>query len=396
MKTSWRLGVWAAVIIGINGDNNFYDTLADFPTFKQIGNAEIYHIPTLYPSVTYTVANSVYLTVDGLKKTKTKTCGEAMAQGYVYYWRCAVCLDTVQLSVNPADENQPPIYDMASCNPFSNPQCQICYVGDPGTVVEITVHASDTGDPLGLIECLLFNERDCGVRSCSNGHYASTYLSINNDSFVSSNSNCIPCAPGTWLTCIDDDTCSYTIPSAPGTFDGGGEIYKPDGQEPVGSCFTCQSAGNGKVHYGQTPRKTIIDISSTTPLGWYCPGGDKPPVLCTAPFVGANEDNTGCVCSDGYYPDGSGACNECPPGSMCPNGQIMECPDDTYQNVPGSIICISCLSQDGTTNACEEESASLKMRKCIGVYKAQLPLCVGCNACIRPYSNSPAGVVQCY
>ena len=82
---------------------------------------------------------------------------------------------------------------------------------------------------------------------------------------------------------------------------------------------------------------------------------------------------------------------------MCPDGERMECPDDTYQDVEGSTMCIPCVAEGGGTNECENrKEQSKKMRKCTGVYKAEPPLCVQCNACRRPYDDISPGVIDCY
>lgn len=239
----------------------------------------------------------------------------------------------------------------------------------------------------------MMEQVDCGAKSCSNGYYSTTYLNKDSRGYVISHNECLPCKPGTWLTCIDVANCAYDVPESKGTFSGGEQIYKPKGLDPVGACFSCETAGNSKEHYGKT--NVAIGIESSNPSDWYCPGGNLPPVMCKAPYSGSNTNRTYCACPAGYYNRGGvDPCVVCPPGYRCVDGEQQACPDNYYQDQSGASECLPCLLNGGLSNSCEINGQ--KMRKCVGAYKSQPPLCVQCNACRHWYESSSAGVVDCY
>ena len=349
-----------------------------------------------YPTFQYSLVKTQPL--KPLTASKLFTCGSVLYPGYISFQKKTAFSNLVygdyrKIPIDPIDGKTPAIPNIAVCNPWSDFYgCTACVHENTGYEAVVRVFRSDVGLQLETT-CVLLIQEDCGVRTCQQGEYASTYLNADEYGFVVSNTRCIQCPPGTWLTCINDNTCQYTIPSSQGVFETGGAIY--DIQDPVGGCFSCDTAGRPKVHYGQTSRKTIIPVTASDPLKWYCPGRDAPPVMCNPPYASANANSTGCVCEQGYYAVNSmDKCQICPPGSMCADGERQECPDGSYQDASGATMCNSCFLDDGQTNFCE--SVQKKMRKCTGSYKSQIPLCVGCNACIRPYSDNPAGVVDCY
>ena len=317
-------------------------------------------------------------------------CSDVLYPGYIVFW---VNDDDIRnIPLTPADgSNKYELNQITTCNPLSDVQCQSCTKNNMGYRSQLTLSRSDTNEIVVSSTCLLFINGDCGVTSCSNGQYASEFLATDSGGFVTSHTRCLPCAPGTWLTCINDASCSYEIPKRNENFYGGTAIYSPDGQVPVGKCFSCSTAAN-KEHYGQTPYATTTP-QAKTPLPWICPGGDLPPKPCHAPYVGSDENNTRCVCAEGSYSIGGDTCALCSPGAMCPGGVFQACPDDYYQDQPGATSCNPCLSPTGVALGC---NATSSMRKCTGVFKAQRPLCVQCNMCRREYISDPAGQVDCY
>jgi hypothetical protein len=164
--------------------------------------------------------------------------------------------------------------------------------------------------------------------------------------------------------------------------------------DAVGSCFSCESAGN-KMHYGMTNRKSAIDRGNSNPLPWYCPGGSEPPVMCKPPFIGANSNFTACTCKPGeYLVGGTNPCQICPPGYMCYDGLLIECQDDYYQDRSGASECNPCLSDANQPIQCL--GSGLKLVKCRGPQKSKRPQCVPCNSCRHDYDLDSAAVNDCY
>ena len=379
-------------------------TVAEIPTEQSNGLDEIINnrIPEFF----------FYLKVQEPRNTLTKSdlpsCGEVLKPGYILFKQLSIDVKKStyhKIELKPGKDT-PGMDSILNCNPFTNTDCKGCAVGQAGVEAQLTVTRGES-EAMGLgvsvltkrlmlSKCVFFRQADCGPKFCSNGEYASEFLVTDINGYSVSKNTCVPCSPGTWLTCIDDAACTYNIQKTPGSLETNGKIYKPDGLDLVGKCFDCKSAGNNKVHYGKTSKKTIIQEGAGDPLRWYCPGGSDPPVLCPLPFAGANANFTACVCQPGQYLSLGYGCQICPSGSMCPNGERIECPDGTYQNNTGATMCNSCLFADGMSNECESRFPPKKMRKCKFPYKSEIPLCVGCNACIRPYGGVSAGTVECY
>jgi hypothetical protein len=377
-------------------------TLVDLPKFYQRNAWD--EFTGYVPSFSYSLTASTPF--KALKTTDLLTCGQVLQQGYINFEKKQFNIQqgffygSLQISLNPKTDSTPALVLIPKCNPYMDTNCKACAKDNAGYEATVSVYREDQGDPVAKIQCVHFDQLDCGARTCKQGEYASGYITFDSNGFVTAKTSCVPCAPGTWLTCINDASCTYNIPAAAGAFETAGQIYRPDDQEPVGACYTCKSAGNRKVHYGQTNRIVKVEPEPREPLPWYCPGGDAPPVLCLDPFIGATADLTACACKPGYFQNAAGAaCQICPKGSKCPEGKRTECPDDTYQDKEGSTSCTSCLSEGGDTNACETTlrgASAKKMRKCIGVYKSEPPLCVLCNMCKRPYDDISPGVIECY
>lgn len=370
--------------------------LESFPQQQsQSKDSQVLQIPSFYPTFEYTLEFTKPL--KRITTTELNTCGYELFPGYVTFLKRINLLtfgEQRHIQLLPKTPTTPAYLDIAICNPFQD-ACQACMLGDTGYEATLMIYRNPDVGLQFTKKCAFFTQKDCGVRSCNKGQFASNYLSMDENGFVLSNTKCLPCAPGTWMTCINDANCAYTIPTSPGGFEGGGAFYHPHGVDPVGACYDCAYAGGQKIHYGQTSRKTIIEASATEPLPWYCPGGDSPPIPCSFPYAGANENGTGCICREGYFPVNSDMkCQLCPPGTMCPKGEKIVCPDDTFQNNAGATSCEPCLGYDGQPLFCQIPGK--KMRKCNGRFKSEIPLCVGCNQCKHPYDLLSPGSIECY
>ena len=358
---------------------------------QQIPQTGIEHRTHVFPAFVYDFSSLSIMTDLQTKSSSLPSCGQLFSPGYVVYFLTGTN-EHYNIPITPSSASSS--YDLNSimnCNPWKDAACSSCPHVNKAYSVHFTLIRDDIGALLAEANCLLVIITDCGVNTCSNGEYASEYLQENAHGSVTSHTICLPCAPGTWLTCINDASCSYNIPQANERFYGGTAIYSPAGQVPVGKCFNCSTAAS-KEHYGKTPY-AVKTPPLKTPLPWICPGGALPPKLCQAPYVGSDENNTRCVCSAGSYPIGGDTCAVCSPGTMCPGGVMQVCPDDYYQDQSGATSCNSCLSPTGTAPRC---NATSSMRKCTGVFKAQSPQCVSCNMCRREYISDPAGQVDCY
>lgn len=366
-------------------------------------------------SFSYSFGAKTPLAVDAViqRSPVTPLCRAILGNGNVQY---TMGVQIYTLPLRPTAD-APPITAMLDCNPWSDIYCKWC--GDESAMYLTSLvvrhpYMSRPGDPLGAFgpltyeqvvftaECMSLVKKDCGVKNCTNGQYASDFPRPDADGYSSVPVRCLPCKPGTWLTCITGVSCIYNIPSTPGDpFVGGSNIYSPYEQTPVGGCFACELAGGGKQHYGTSSLSTYVGQPPTDPLPWYCPGGAAPPVVCPRPFVGSDPNHTTCACSNGWYRNGDG-CVLCRPGYMCPGGVALECPDHTYQDAVGASECVRCTS-DGTATGAPMATClggatnnARVLRKCVGRYKAEPPQCVSCNMCIRDYVSSPAGQVDCY
>jgi hypothetical protein len=392
------------------GQTNAQTTVAQIPEQYPytINENNDNYVPKFYYEVTPS-SNSVFLTT-----TPLPTCGAVLLPNTVRYVlnfidyqkklntdaNGVVGYGTFLLSENPEyftvplipkDKKQISLDNLATCNPFMQTDCTACVRDNRGA--QSFVRVTRDKKELLNVECVMMEQVDCGVSSCPNGRYSTTFLKRDARGFVISKNQCLPCQPGTWLTCIDVANCAYEVPESPGTFEGGEQIYRIKGQDPVGSCFSCETAGNSKQHYGKT--NAAIGIEESDASKWYCPGGDLPPVKCKPPYSGSNSKRTACSCPAGSFNKGGvDPCEICPAGYSCLDGLQAECPNNYYQDQSGASECLPCLLDGGLSNFCE--ISGKKMRKCVGAYKSQRPLCVQCNACRHWYESISAGVVDCY
>ena len=247
--------------------------------------------------------------------------------------------------------------------------------------------------------CILFEIGDAGARKCKDGEYASDYLQLNTAGHVLNTVKCLPCQPGTWATCVHNKPCSWEIPSTDDMgFNKPSEMYDPmNGLAPVWACWPCSAAGGYKYHYWKdtTGLSSIIKANpSSDTLSWYCPGNvnaDGVPRMCDkGDLIISNRNHTYCVCAAGTYKAGL-TCSACPAGHMCPAGELIECPDDFYQDQTGQTECHHC------TNIGSFCYNGQLLRKCVGRFKSQPLTCVPCSMCNKRYVNEKTqGKVDCY
>jgi len=265
--------------------------------------------------------------------------------------------------------------------------------------------------------CNICYGEDMGPRNCSNGEYASEYLKIGKDNFVSNEVKCLPCPPGTWMTCAEKSSCAWPIPQSLSDYNPGRDFWMPKSPSgnyyvPVGTCLPCETAGASKSHYGDDPSRASFiqatpsyEFTSTPPnartigLPWSCPGGDQAPRMCTIPDThGDPLTSAQCLCKAGFALTVSNTCVTCPRGSQCRRGFAEPCPDHSHQPNTGQTDCVNCTS-DGTERGEPVTYCGLggQLRKCISVYKAAQLQCVNCNQCRKMYlPNNAGGKVDCY
>lgn len=247
--------------------------------------------------------------------------------------------------------------------------------------------------------CILYEMGDAGARKCKDGEYASDYIQLNPAGHVLNAVKCLPCQPGTWATCVHNKPCEWEIPSTDDMgFTKPSDMYDPmNGLAPVWACWPCSAAGGYKYHYWKdtTGLSSIIKANpSSDTLSWYCPGNvnaDGVPRMCDkGDLIISNRNHTYCVCAAGTYKAGV-TCSACPAGHMCPAGELIECPDDFYQDKTGQTECYRC------TNIGSFCYSGQLLRKCAGRFKSQPLTCVPCSMCNKRYVNEKTqGKVDCY
>ena len=229
----------------------------------------------------------------------------------------------------------------------------------------------------------------------------------------------MPCAVGTWLTCrniptSDDETCTYHVPrdidftatqfavswrkNVLTTYMDNINVV-PNYDPPYnGQCFPC-SAAYGVMHYGLTPRITVVMKDRViTQMSHRCPGGPAVPEECPLNQV-ALVDSSGyaktCVCADSYFQNSkhNGACDFCPAGYYCtalfnnlgPDRQQL-CPDGTYSAI-GSSACTSCNKNDCPDPSqsrirCMKLSSTAKSGPLLD-FQTSDAICEDCSKCIE-------------
>lgn len=317
-------------------------------------------------------------------------------------------------TLQPKGEKQPSLGSMSSCC------ASICggkMIYRLVTYIEFGFTKPGREEVIYGEVCTLCSRTDTGVRNCSDGQYATNYLKIDSEGIQVNPVQCLPCPPGTWMTCAEKSNCTWPIPLTASDYNPGKDFWMPKNSDgkyytPIGTCLPCESAGSSKSHYGDYPGKASFiqatpsyEFTTTSPeartvgLPWYCPGGNLAPRMCTIPDThGDPLTSERCVCKAGFALTVSNTCATCPRGNRCKRGFAEACPDHSHQPNTGQIDCINCTS-DGTergvpTAYCGQSS---QLRKCISVYKASPLLCVNCNQCRKMYlPNNAGGKVDCY
>lgn len=331
------------------------------------------------------------------------TCGNILSPGTVVFtnkW------GTSHVGLVPIQNDQAVL--TASCCP---PACPSCISGQSFHCrlevyrgIKTISGSSDVDYEDGIkfsATCLSCQQIDCGVRTCSDGHYATDYTGmVNGLKFVMNKAECKPCAPGTWLTCTDEPGCEWAIPaSSHDPFYNTDRIYSPfANQAPVGGCFPCDTTP-GHMHYDKMNEPLKSYIPNNYGKGYKCPGnvyGLSSPQKCPGDLL-SSEDYSTCVCQPGYYLTGPETCSSCLVGHMCPHGELLECPDHTYQAYTGATACNLCTS-DGTMTGspmlhCENGNL---LAMCIFGFKSRPLQCKTCNQCEKLYAPGIQGTVMCY
>jgi len=319
-----------------------------------------------------------------------------------------------EYTFEPRDERFAPLRSISKCCTAS------C-----GTVLNLKVvemqigFTKETREPFILDTTCTYCERiDTSKRNCSNGEYASNYLNVDDEDIVVNQVQCLPCPPGTWMTCMEKSACSWPIPqSASAKYNPGKDFWMPKDYNgrllvPVGSCLPCEYAGGSKSHYGDDLTKSSFimatpstDFLTTSPsqrtqgLPWHCPGGASAPRMCNVTDTqGDPLTSDKCVCRLGLALRTDDTCQPCPRGNRCNRGFADACPDHTHQPLEGQTECLNCTS-DGTERGAPMAycGQNMQLRKCTGVHKASPMQCVNCNQCRKMYLPSNAeGKVDCY
>jgi hypothetical protein len=355
----------------------------------------------------------VFSEADVKSKAGVPNCYDVLTPAFVVFQYYADLLnnynqnDRRNLPLEP-DDGQLEIYEMAQCQP-GTAGCLGCSASDSAVLTTVKVRswgyegtgfANDIYDVKYQTQCLLYVFSDCSVGTCKDGEYASDYLDINaTTGFIMNRIQCLPCMPGTWLTCYDSDTCSYEVPSrGDKQFDGGQHIYSLD-SPPVGRCFPCERA-SGKAHYPSDPARVSRIAMAEDDSRFYCPGNlngnDGVPRMCASPRV-TSPNRGACVCADGYYENALKACVPCPTGSMCVGGNRVVCPDHTYQDEIMQVDCKPCTEDRTATGAPTIECFGAQLlQQCKRGANNREPPCVGCNMCNKAYLPNAQGMVDCY
>ena len=311
------------------------------------GVAPIVNIPVLLnPANVDTKPDNIYYSFTPVAGSAQSypICGQVLGTGSVAFSQDGTGKHTITYDLVPFTSSTIALSEVATCDPSVAGDCGSCTVNIGLQLLSIEAHyytLSDGGLADSIVTntvtywtqlCQLAYKLQCGASVCPNGYYASEYRNVDPFGYVTNAVKCLPCKPGTWLTCVFTRTCTWTIPtSASDPFTPPYGMYGIPGQVPVGGCYTCPTAGGGKEHYNGTQNGIWIYDHPRNPLQWICPGGADPPQFCPDGFAGANYDHTVCVCGDGNYPIDRTTCAPCPPGYQCSNGTATECPDGTYQ-----------------------------------------------------------------
>lgn len=255
---------------------------------------------------------------------------------------------------------------------------------------------------------------------------------------ITSNTQCLPCAPGSWNTCKFTASCLWymhltcmktnpsliqaisslfpflsignrpslhlidcrEVPEKGGEIKLGKEIHTV-GDGPVFSCYACDTVKSYPSHYWSVDGKqSKVDVFKP----FICPGGDSAPRNCRTDIsnIVADTKQSQCVCADGYYGSETSGCSACEAGHYCREGQRYQCEDHSYQEFTGQSSCKQCASSGDVglkfSNIC---GAGRQLKQCLKndpvSQNQSLGLnCVQCRLCKRHYISSVAGQTDCY
>jgi len=292
--------------------------------------------------------------------------------------------------------------DYGCCNNNPADMCNIHTYCMSVKTCTMTVYKVQDGIPKYADKgsCSVCRPTNC-KNTCSNGQYASAYPEI--EAVLKTNIarlDCNACEPGTWLTCQEQETCTWNIPETPpAPTNLGPNIYHLL-NGPMLSCYPCVLAG-GTLHYNYvgSTKYSLVDPTKA----WICPGGALPPVNC--PVNKVNDANySSCVCHSGYFGKGDEACTICPPGNFCLNGEKTPCPLHQYQKDEGQTSCLSCTTTGLSTGqgmvVCNtgqqlawcDPTVDNSQNQALGRN------CMPCKQCKRPFvvDAGVAGMRNCY
>lgn len=229
------------------------------------------------------------------------------------------------------------------------------------------------------------------------------------------------CPPGTWMTCIQDVSCEYTVPR----HQDGNVVWVPDANTwqvpsavrpfiPIGQCYPCEYASY-TYQYQKNPdactnnfnpqnahcRNLLIYPKNFGSL--YCLGSSYTPLICPDKSV-SSVDYTHCICQDGYYnpySNDNSQCVICPPGHYCVQNVKYVCPDGTYQHFEGKNQCDFCDVDGNPIWKCSNNQlpakCTLSNDPVTFRYLSNLT-CVACAQCKNKILQStlPPGSTQTY
>lgn len=271
------------------------------------------------------------------------------------------------------------------------------YVGRDQQKVSLEDFMRGPGNEWAPLFCNSCMQDSCPA-TCKNGEYGSQTSVIDEFDKQTQRITCLACAPGTWMTCLKQETCTYNVPSSPllsHVIPLGRDVHTI-GYGPFDGCYPCRLAKD-RYHYINTSKTQFIQNDS-----YICPGGASPPQPCPHGFL-PNREYTECVCPEGQYNSGVETCLSCPTGYYCTNGIKTQCPKHYFQDQHGATTC----------NACAYPATDRGIAAVTCAYGKQLSFCdpavqfsqtqslllncKPCKQCSRAFLNtSGAGVFQCY
>ena len=278
-------------------------------------------------------------------------------------------------------------------------------------IPQSATHSNDVlRNPIPLHDgaCNMCAPSKCLSPSCPNGKYTQLPGPLTLDDVTYQMPTCVSCPPGSWLTCQQEDSCTYIAPTGnqwrtrntTGTLQWrkqnrlypGTNIPMPDApgwEMPMEQCYPCALARN-RFHYGEYPDSSDSDtLFRDGFLSFFCPGDKGAPQRCPPHMVAlaspSPKSRSDCLCAHGYYMRDT-VCVPCDAGSFCTvTGGKQRCPDDTY-SYAGMSACTACTK---FTALCSNDEA---LTRCVEGHQARDAYCVPCTYCLQ----LAQGGVPCY